>query len=57
MEAELKTANTVSDMLDILKKYYDCENCRPGAIGKGVFIKNMPTALLVLGVKPKNEYK
>ena len=53
MNQELMNCRTVTEMLDTIKKYYDTDNCRPGQIGKQMFIANLPSALNVLGVKHK----
>lgn len=53
MNEELINCKTLSEMLDVIKKYYDTENCRPGQMGKQMFIASLPQALNVVGAKPK----
>ena len=53
MNQELMNCKTLAEMLDVIKKYYDVENCRPGQIGKQMFIASLPQALNVVGAKPR----
>jgi len=53
MNKELKECATLADMLQVIHKYYDTENCRPGMIGKQIFIGTLDKAFKVLGAKPR----
>lgn len=55
MNQQLLDCKTLTEMLDTIKKYYDTDNCKPGQIGKQMFISNLPKALAVVGAKPKNK--
>lgn len=52
---ELMNCNTLAEMLQVVKKYYDTENCRPGQIGKQIFIRTLDKALTILGAKLRRE--
>jgi len=57
MDAELKNSTSVAQMFDILKKYYDLENCKPGAIVKSGMIASLGRGVIFVNAKPKPQYK
>lgn len=57
MNKELNAAENMAQMFDILKKYYDLENCKPGKITKGVMIAKLQQGVIFVGAKPKKTVK
>lgn len=53
MNQELMECRTLTEMLDTIKKYVDTDNCKPGPLGKQLFISNIPKALTAMGAKLK----
>lgn len=45
MNKELKESTDLGHALDIIKKYYDVENCKPPAIVKSIFIAKLQEGL------------
>lgn len=57
MNQELNAAANIAEMFSILGKYYDLENCRPGAIVKSTMIGSLQRGVMLVGAKPKPQYK
>lgn len=57
MNKELLASSNVSESFDILKKYYDLENCKPGTIVRKMFIEKLTGSMASLGAKPRAQYK
>ena len=53
MNEELMKCTTLAQMLVVIAKYYDTDNCKPGQIGKQMFIAAIPNALNLVGAKKK----
>lgn len=53
MEAELRKADNMAEMFRILMRYYDLDNCKPGAIVKGTMILNLQRGVTMLKAKFK----
>ncbi len=45
MNKELKESNDLAQALDIFKKYYDLESCKPTPIIKSMFIAKLQEGL------------
>lgn len=53
MNEELLAADNMQEMFDILGKYYDLKNCRPGKITKGLLVTNLQKGVVMVGAKLK----
>lgn len=51
--ADLKKCETLGQILEVIKKYYDVENCEVGAITKGTIIYGLNKAVEITKCKPK----
>jgi hypothetical protein len=50
---DLKKCETLGQVLDVVKKYYDVDNCTIGAITKGTIIVGLNKAVQITNCKPK----
>lgn len=57
MLKELAGAGNMVEVFRIFEKYYDLENCRPGAITKAGLISQLDKAVIALNAKPKKIYQ
>ena len=51
--ADLKKCETLGQVLEVVKKYYDVDNCEVGPITKGTIIYGLNKAVQITNCKPK----
>jgi len=47
----LKNAESVKEILDVLNKYYDLENCKPGKMTKAALLLGLDKAVIMVNAK------
>ena len=55
--AELLKANNLQEMFDVVKKYYETENTKVGALAKGYIMANLAKAVENLKAEPRKQYR
>jgi hypothetical protein len=53
LQSELNNAQSLGEMINIFSKYYDVENCKPGAIQKAAIIAGLNKIQTMTGVQPR----
>lgn len=56
MKQELKDASSLKECFDVLGKYYELENCKPGFITKGILISKLEEAVKYMKAAPRKQY-
>jgi len=56
MKNELLHSKSVAEMFQILKKYYDLDNCNPSLMIKQIMVNKLQQGVVALGAKPRREY-
>jgi len=56
IKEELKASRNLKEAFDILGKYYELENCKPGFIVKGVLIKKLEEAVKTMNAQPRKQF-
>jgi len=56
MNEELMLSTSISEAVQVIKKYYDLDNCKPSPMMKQIVLPKIVTGLKTLGAKPRREY-
>jgi len=57
MRKELNACNNIAQAFDVLKKYYELENCKPQMFVKAQFVAKIGKSMKDLGAQPRRQYQ